>query len=402
MERYGLSVLEKGAVGDGLADDAPALQAALDAGVSRVVVPVGVYRLQRGLRLRSRTHLWAHPRAHFIFADGAGRGPGDHLISNAEPEAGDQDITVEGGIWDGNNPANPRGPDAPDSYTGVSASFSNVKGLTLRGMAFRDAESYFVRLGKVQGFRIEDVSFECRHLRPNQDGVHVSGHCEDGLVRNVRGLGSHAPNDDMVALLADDALHRAQNLGAFCGPIRRVRIEGLRADSCHSFLRLLSVDHPIEDVEISDVKGGCCCCAVNMDACRECRVTLFEEGDRPDGVGRIERVAIRGMEVFKASDTNRQPLIDFRTRADALVIEDFLRDAGRDVSPETPTLVIEKAGALDVTLEGLPDGVMRESVEEVTPVGAVTHRLRHALGPDGRLVLPRGGFRRLAVRKERP
>ncbi len=60
----------------------------------------------------------------------------------------------------------------------------------------------------------------------------------------------------MVALNADEALGRAQNLGLACGPIRRIRIEDVRAESCHTFVRLLSVRSVIEDVEIDGVFGG--------------------------------------------------------------------------------------------------------------------------------------------------
>lgn len=402
MDKYGLSVRSKGAIGNGETDDSAAIQAALDAAAPRVVVPAGTYRLRRGLRLNSHTHLWVHPRAQMIFADGAGRGPQDFLITNADHANGNQEITVEGGIWDGNNRGNPRGPDAPGSYSGVLANFSRVTNLTLRDMSFRDAESYFVRLGKVRQFLIEDIGFECRHLRPNQDGIHISGFCEDGVVRRITGHGSRTPNDDMVAILADDALHRAQNLGAFNGPVRRIRVEGLRASSCHSFLRLLSVDHPIEDIEATDIKGGCCCCAVNMDACRECRVKLFEDCDRPGGVGQIDRVLIRDIEVFKATDTNRQPMIDFRTRANDVVIENFTRDSTRDVSPETPTLCIEKAGELEVTLEGLSEAAARPFGQlraEETPEGSVSFRTIQKVGASDTLTLPAGGVRRLAVRK---
>jgi hypothetical protein len=389
-------------MGDGGADDSAAIQSALDAGEPRVVIPVGIYRLAKGLRLHSDTHLWVHPRAQLIFADGAGAGVDDFLLTNADPEGGNQNIVVEGGIWDGNNPGNPRGPDAPDSYTGVSVNFTNVVGLTLRKMALRDAESYFVLLGKVRDFRIEDIAFEIRHLRPNQDGIHISGHCEDGVIRNIIGHGSQTPNDDMVAILADDALNRAQNLKAFNGPIRRMRVEHLRADSCHSFLRLLSVDHPIEDIEAHDIKGGCCCCAINMDACRECRVKLFNDCDRPGGVGQIKRVRIYDIEVFKATDTNHQPLIDFRTRADDVVIEGFRRDERRDVSPETPTLIIEKAGALTTVLEGLSeqwaDG-FDQSIKETNPDERQTFRVTQNLASDDKLTLPAGGFARLSVSK---
>lgn len=400
IETYGISVKDYGATGDGVTDDAQALQRALDAGSPRVVVPHGTYLIKQGMQIRSNTHLTCHPNAHFRFADGAGLGPNDFLLTNSDHSDGNQKISIDGGIWDGNNPGNPRGPDQPDSYTGVTLNFTNVKGLTLRATRLLDSESYFVRLGKVSDFLIEDIDFEIRNLRPNQDGIHVTGHCADGIIRRIQGLGSLTPNDDLVALVADDALHRAQNLnGAFNGSISRIRVEHLRAHSCHSFIRLLSVDHPIADIEINDVVGGCRCCAINMDACRECRVTLFDEADRPQGVGSISNVRVADMTVHKASDTSHQPLIDFRTRADNFNIERFRRNTDLDVSPQTPTLCIEQSGALHLALEGLaepqPEGV--ELIETVA--GVSSYRLEQELESDTQFTLQSGDIQRLKVKR---
>ena len=127
---YGVSVKDFGACADGSQDDSPAIQAALDSGHDLVVIPYGVYRIGRTLRIGSRTRLEAHPRAHLILADHAGVDADTFLLTNRNHDSGNQEIRVEGGIWDGNNPGNPRGPDAPGSYTGVLINFSNVDGLT--------------------------------------------------------------------------------------------------------------------------------------------------------------------------------------------------------------------------------------------------------------------------------
>ncbi len=388
-----------------MADDFPAFQQALDADVSRVVVPAGQYRLSKGLRIGSNTYLLAHPGARIAFGDGAGTTKDDFLLTNRDFAAGNGNIRIEGGVWHGNNAANPRGPDAPESYSGVMVNFTNVKDLTLRDMTLVDAESYFIRFGGVHRFLVEDISFEITNLRPNQDGVHISGGCSDGIIRRIRGLGSRTPNDDMVALLADDALHRAQNLnGAFNAPIRRIRIENLRASSCHSFVRLLSVDHPIEDVEISDVAGGCVCSAINMDACRDCRVQLFREEDRPGGVGSITNIRMSDFNVYKASDSSRQPLIDFRTHVDTFCIERFRRDAARDCSPQTATMHIEKAGPLDVVLEDHEPSELAgtgsgETMNLRVPEGRSATRQTVQMTGKQSLTLTGGGFESLNVSK---
>lgn len=400
---YGVNVKDFGACGDGVRDDSQAIQRALDSGRELVVIPYGIYKISQTLRMGSDTRLRVHPQTRLFLADHAGATPNTFLITNKHHDSGARNITVEGGIWDGNNVANPRGPDRPDSYTGVLINFSNVDGLTLRGLVLRDSESYFVRFGKVTNFLIEDLTFEIRHLRPNQDGIHVSGFCEDGVIRHLRAHGPQTPNDDMVALVADDALGRAQNLGAFNGPIRRVRVEDIQADSCHSFVRLLSYQSPIEDIEITDVRGGCRCCAINMDACRDCRVKLFDEADYPQGVGHIARVRVQKMHVYKASDDSHQPLIDLRTRVHDFVIEDFRRDARRDVSPATPTLRAAKAGHIDLTLEGLTAAQLSaiqpfvnagkgEGNQIASVIDEKSYRTACQIAPDAALELPQGGF----------
>lgn len=405
---YGCSVKEFGAVGNGRNNDHPPIQAALDSGQPLITIPYGVYKIGNTLRISSNTRLLVHPRARLFFADGAGVGPDSFLLTNKHHDTDDQNIHVEGGIWDGNNPGNPRGPDKPDSYSGVLINFSNVSNLTLRCLTLRDPESYFIRFGKVTRFLVEQIDFQIRHLRPNQDGVHVSGFCEDGLMRHLRGNGPQTPNDDIAALVADDALHRAQNLGAFNGPIRRIRVEDIYADSCHSFVRLLSYQNPIEDVEIYDMRGGCRCCALNMDACRDCRVKLFDEADYPQGVGHINRVHVKKMHVYSASDDSHQPLIDFRTRVQNFVIEDFQRDVSQDISPDTPTLHISKANEVDLVLEGvtavsLP--TFSHNNPNITQMASIydqeTYRGEFKIKPEDTFELPMGGFTTLQANKEK-
>ena len=55
---------------------------------------------------------------------------------------------------------------------------------------------------------------------------------------------------------ADDALARVECQGKRCGPIRDVVVHDLAADECHSFVRLLGVDSPIERIAVDRVRGG--------------------------------------------------------------------------------------------------------------------------------------------------
>jgi hypothetical protein len=410
MGAYGIDVRSGGrAAGDGSTDDAPAIQRALDARQGPVVIPPGTYRIGTPLRLHSGTRLAAHRAAHLRLADGAGRGRRDFLVCNADPEAGNADISITGGLWDGNNPANRRGPDAPSSYTGVLMDFRRVRGLRLMDLTLRDAESYYIRLGECRDFLVEGIRFQAQHLRPNQDGVHLGGGCQDGQIRDVAGIGTYCTSDDIVALNADDACGRAQNLDLICAPIRRIRVDNLSAGTCHTFVRLLSVHAPIEDVIVTNVRGGCRVAALNMDACRDCMVKLFDPADPhyQNGVGDIQRVSLRHLRVWKSAGASLGPLIDLRSRARALVIDDFQRPAEEDGQRDAPTLACSEHAAERIVIEGITPA-QRRAIESATSAAKLAFQpqvhpgmqdyLRLTAQPDaGRLVLPGGGFDRLSI-----
>ncbi len=404
---YGVNVRDYGAQGNGDGDDAPGIQAALDTGRGLVVIPYGVYRIGRTLRVPSHTRLCVHARARLFLADGAGTDQDTFLLTNAQHERGDEDIHIEGGIWDGNNVHNPRGSDAPHSYTGVLLNLFHVRGLTLRSLTLRDPESYFVRLCRVTGFMVQDIRLEAPHLRPNQDGVHIGGFCEDGLVRDIVGVGPYTPNDDLVTLTADDANQRAQNLGKLCGPIRRIRVENLTATDCHTFVRLLSVNSPVRDVEVRNLRGGCHVAALNLDACRECRVPLFDPADPAvaDGVGDMAGVYIRDVYVHKASASSRKPLVDLRTRVRDMVVENFTRAADCDAHPQAASLLVGQVGAAAVRLEGLTAAQIadlrqtcRSTAQRLAGVADAPQYAASAdLGSGDALRLSAGGWARLIV-----
>ena len=208
-----MNVREFGAAGNGLADDSEAIQAALNASEGVVEIPEGVYKIGKTLRIRSNTRLVVHSSARLFFADGAGVDSQSFLITNQNHHGdGDHNIHIEGGIWDGNNLNNPRGPDEPGSYSGTLINFINVSDLSIKDMTVRDPECYFIRLGEVRNFVVANIRFEAPNLRHNQDGVHLGGYCEDGVICDLVGVGE-ATNDDLVALNADDALQRTTKSG---------------------------------------------------------------------------------------------------------------------------------------------------------------------------------------------
>jgi len=315
------------------------IQRALDSGATTVRIPKGTYRTS-GIKLPSVMHLIADPEARIVLEDGAGHDNTCFLLSNADPDSGNTDITVEGGVWDGNCPTNPRGPDEPNAYSGVLASFVNVTHLTLKNLTLTNPESYYVRLSRVQHFRIEHLRFEAEHHRPNQDGIHMAGHCSDGVIRDLVARGPGVTQDDLVAFVCDDQMHLSPNAGMVCGPIRRVEVEHLRCDDCHSIVRLGSVFHPIEDVTVRDVVGGCRVCAVNADALRYCLGPVFDPDDpqHAEGVGLLRNIELDDWTVWKSGGDAWHPLFLLETRMQGFTLTRARRDTERDQLPQFPLL----------------------------------------------------------------
>lgn len=337
---YGADLRSAGARGDGSGDASPAFEQLAARGTSLIIVPPGDYAVTRPIRLRSGTRLLAHPEARIRIADGVEWGVRDALVTNADWENGDSGIEVVGGIWDGNNRNVRRaGEEERAGYTGNLFLFRNVEGLVLRDLKLSDPVSYFICLGGVRRFRVEDIRLEIRNHTRNQDGVHVSGHCGDGIIRNIRGYGEYCPGDDLVALNACDALDRSETRSALAGPIRRVSISKLYAEDCHAFVRFASVWSTIEGIDIHDVEGGCVDTAFNADGLRFCRSPLFEVEDPAFalGCGDLRDITIRKVRVWKTRDAG-SGMLQLHSRMNRFVVEDFQRVMERDRNPEQPSL----------------------------------------------------------------
>lgn len=321
---------------------AAALHRAFAAGERNIFLPAGRHLVTETIRVPSGVRLLADPDAHVILADGAARTSGDYLLTNADHEAGARDITIEGGLWDGNNRGNPRPTGLfDDGYTGAMFHFENVTGLTLRNLTLTNAEAYYTRYTHVHDFHVEDIRFDSDNVRNNNDGVHLGGNCSHGVIRNIRGLRPGVTGDDMVPLNADDALQRTEVRGMTNGPIENIEIENIQAEDCHSFVRLLSVWSPIRNVRITNVSGTCSVSAINADAARGCRVPIFDEKNPPfpDGVGLLENIEATLLRVAK-SQPNGIALLRLETRMKNFTIRDFERLTEKDQDPKAPSLAV--------------------------------------------------------------
>lgn len=146
-----------GAVGNAIADDAPAIQAALnaarDAGGGMVWVPVGTYKLNTlPLRIYKNTHL--------LLADGAVMKRGTMVATmllngnaNAYAYDGQGYITVEGGVWDA---------DAQSAATpAMCLSFGHAKNIKIRNLEVRNVPGYHaIEFNSIDTGIVENCRFE--------------------------------------------------------------------------------------------------------------------------------------------------------------------------------------------------------------------------------------------------
>ena len=310
----------KGIDATGAVDVSGAINAALASGRLNLHFPKGLYRLDRPLKLPSRTHITAAPEAHFFASR---ENEPEAIVQNANPETGDTDISISGGLWDGCAPIHPRKGWNDLRYPGRFFLFINVDGLVLEHLRMTDVITYHIALGQVRHFKVEDISFEGIYPVKCQDGIHLCGGCEDGLIRHIRCL-KGATYDDLIALNADEAFVYSHNNGFVPLPIRRIRVEDIDAPQCHTFVRFLSITNDISDVTIRNAKVGYRAHGINMDAARYCADPIFKDEDWPDGVGDIRNVLLENVTLWYAGPkTNVRDVVTFETNVSNFRFRNF-------------------------------------------------------------------------------
>lgn len=367
-----LNIMNFGAVGDGISDDTSAFQTAINSAKEKGIplyIPVGVYVISEALKIPSDFTINASKCAKIVLDGKRKKHRDDYLLTNADTENGNVNITITGGIWDGNNQG--EGNQKPDifdknGYSGTVLNFCNVKGLHLSDLVVANSVTYNIRMAKINGFTIENISFVSDNYGVNQDGLHFNGEVRHGKVKNIRALSYGQTNDDLIALNADDSMERVENFGMVRGDIEDIDFEDLFAENCHTVIRILSTTAAIRNIRIKNVYGGYRCFAVNADGARYCRTPLFKEEEFPKGCGKIENFVIENMTCFPTSDMGN-PAICIESLCDGFEIKNFRFDGkGKNalqVRNVTDTVVM--ADGKETVIDGKDKALILENFENL-------------------------------------
>jgi polygalacturonase len=230
-----------------------------------VRIPDGRYLITKPLIIHSNTHLILSSLATLRLADRANCSilDNDGLYSDET----NVNITIEGGIWDGNHMMQERqkipnegrpGDENEDKICDKQTYISNIyvvfmvrlvhtQHLQVKNLTFKDPTSYAIHIADSRYFNVENITLDYDLLKPNMDGVHIQGPARFGKIRNIFGNA----NDDHVALCANGTIRSEITRG----DIEDVDIDGVYCDNGYTGVRLLSRGDAIRNIHISNIHG---------------------------------------------------------------------------------------------------------------------------------------------------
>ncbi|MBR0458760.1 MAG: hypothetical protein IJJ26_05955 [Victivallales bacterium] len=244
-----------------LIDDTSLLQQKLDQTGLVCIDEPRVYLLQRTLVIHSHTRLVAAPGVIFRAAPNSRCAliENEHFASQGKER--DEDIHLEGGLWDGN--CDQMGLDPleetaehnrigyaydPAVFKGKLLRFAHVDHISLEKLTVKDPVSYGIQIADTHYFIVRDLLFDYNNHFGTTDGVHINGPAAYGLIENIMGV----TNDDIVSLTTVDEAHAEVSRGT----IRDIEIRNISAENGYSGIRLLSCGEPMLHVRISGVYGS--------------------------------------------------------------------------------------------------------------------------------------------------
>lgn len=184
-----------GAVGDGVANDAPAIQQALNAaraaGGGWVLVPAGTYKLATlPLRIYGHTRLTLMPGTSFV------RAAATTMLLNGDSDqtyggwTGHGDIVIEGGVWE------MKGTTTGLTASAMCISIGHARNVTVRGVEVRDLPGYHgIEINSTKNGLIEDCRF-LGYIDPG--GRDFSEAIQLDLAKSSGAFGGFGPYDNTV------------------------------------------------------------------------------------------------------------------------------------------------------------------------------------------------------------
>lgn len=363
------SIVEYGAIGDGVTDCSPAIKKALEC-ERELYFPGGTYVITETLLIPSNRHLCLAEDAVIFAADHCFDKEGIlSIISNADHINGNENIIIEGGKIDANNIHNRRQHWKYGPNSGLTFCFMRVKNLTVKNLISHNAETYNFRLNRVEDFLIEGITFTAQYLTRCQDGVHLEGYCHRGVIRDITAEYG-TTNDDVIAFTADEAVDAyAHCRGVEDGPITDILVENITAENCHSPVRILSVEQEISNVTFRNITAGVRCHGLNLDGSRHTADPIFKEENYPKGIGNLKNVVFENITLWRADvldnkedssvtvmepwglRTNAPRFNLFETKGD-ITIRNLVRDREKDCNPSSKFLCFAKLYDTTVTVNG--------------------------------------------------
>ena len=243
-------------IGDGVHDDTAAIQALLEQR-GEVYIPDGQYLISKPLIIHDDTHLRLSNMAVLRLADHANCSilDNDGLYNRTK----NRNITIEGGIWDGNHDMQERevitNEDRPCDYDKyitnsllvLMVRLVHVEHLTVRNIIFKDPTSYAIQIADVKYFTVENITLDYDLSKPNMDGVHIQGPARFGKIRNIMG----DANDDHVALCTNGTVRSEVTRG----DIEDIDIDGVYCENGYTGVRLLSRGDTLRNVTVRNIHG---------------------------------------------------------------------------------------------------------------------------------------------------
>ncbi|MGQ4486902.1 right-handed parallel beta-helix repeat-containing protein [Streptomyces sp. SAS_281] len=187
------NVRDRGAIGNGLANDAPAIQSALnaarDAGGGVVLVPAGTYRLATlPLRIYRNTHLRALPGARLVRAVAATMLLNGDAGQNYGLYTGHGNVTVEGGTWDMQG--------TTVTSSNMCMSFGHGEGITVKDVTVKDVPGFhaveFNAIKRARALGCAFLGYIDPGGRPGSEAIQID------LAKGVDVFGGFGPYDDTV------------------------------------------------------------------------------------------------------------------------------------------------------------------------------------------------------------